>query len=235
MVNLLQQNARDGASPLRALLSVTVLLLAGSMSHASEPVAAGPVAEEPVPPSPMAETPASVRTSVSPVEKHWQERPLGSVKATIKPTAGELPSNFAAPRLAEGGVFQQSFGDSRPWMLSSYEWEAPVVRHLPLFFEEPNLERLGYTHRCYLDFCGYGTGPRTAECLQPVVSGLHFFGRIPFVPYMWGYQSGCEPVYTLGVDRPGSPVCHRKYQVPLSLRGALYEAGFITGLVYVIP
>lgn len=228
MVNLPQRVAREVASPLGRLLSVTVLWLACSMVHANDPVTA-----EPVPPSPTSEASGTVPTSTFPVEKLWQDRPLGSLKATLKPTTGDLPTNVAAPRLAEGGVFHHSFGDSRPWMLASYEWDAPATRHLPLFFEEPNLERLGYTNRCYLR--SRGTGPRTAECLQPLVSGLHFFGSIPFVPYIWGYQSGCEPVYTLGVDHPGSPVCHRKHHIPLSLRGSLYEAGFVTGLVFLIP
>ena len=228
MMNPPQQVAREVAYPLGRLLSVTVLLLACSMSLADEPVD-----NESVPPSPMAETSVAAPISVSPVKKLWEERPLGSVKATLRPTEGDVPSNVAAPRLAESGVFHHSFGDSRPWMLASYEWEAPATRHLPLFFEEPNLERLGYTNRCYLR--SRGTGPRTAECLQPLVSGAHFFGSIPFVPYMWGYQSACEPVYTLGVDRPGSPVCYRKHHIPLSLRGSLYQAGFITGLVFLIP
>ncbi len=241
MVKLPRQAVRDVANPLRMLLSVAVVLLGCSMSHASEPalpepaapglVVPEPVAGEAVPPSPLAEPTAA--PTVSATEKLWQERPLGSVKASIQPTVGDLPPNVASPRLADAGVFHHSFGDSRPWMLASYEWEAPATRHLPLFFEEPNLERLGYTNRCYLR--SRGTGPRTAECLQPLVSGVHFFGSIPFVPYMWGYQSACEPVYTLGVDRPGSPVCHRKYHIPLSLRGSLYEAGFITGLVFLIP
>lgn len=212
------------------LLSVALALLADTMVHADEPTAV-----EPVPPSPMPASVATTPAQESPARQLWQDRPLGSLKATIKPTDGDLPTNAAAPHMAEVGVQHHSFGDSRPWMLISCEWEAPAMRHLPLFFEEPNLERLGYTNRCYMDFCGYEAGPRTAECLQPIVSGAHFFGRIPFIPYMWGYQPACEPVYTLGVDRPGSPVCHRKHKIPLSLRGAVYQAGFVTGLIFYIP
>ena len=55
------------------------------------------------------------------------------------------------------------------------------------------------------------------------------------MPYMWGYQDPDVPVYSLGVDRPGSPVCYRKQMIPLSLRGAYYQAVAIAGLVVYIP
>ncbi|MEK6262707.1 MAG: hypothetical protein AABP62_29265 [Planctomycetota bacterium] len=226
MASLSQSFTPEGAPQLLRRLAAAAVLLACSLSRANDPVVG-----EPVPPSPMPENSASVPLA----EKLWQDRPLGSLKATLKRTEGELPPNVAAPRLAESGLICHSFGDSRPWMLTSCEWEAPATRHLPLLFEEPNLERLGYTHRCHLDFCGYETRPRIAECLQPLVSGAHFFGTIPIVPYLWGYQSPCEPVYTLGVDRPGSPVCYRKHKIPRSLKGAVYQAGFVTGLVFLIP
>lgn len=212
------------------LLSVSVALLAGTLGHADEPA---PV--EPVPPAPMPASEDSAPVNESAASKLWQDRPLGSLKATIRPTEGELPTNVAAPRLAEAGTRHFAFGDSRPWMLCSYEWEAPATRHLPLLFEEPNLERLGYTCGCCHDLCGCEICPRKDHCLQPIVSGAHFFGRIPFIPYMWGYQTPCEPVYTLGVDRPGSPVPYRRQRIPLSLKGAIYEAAAITGLVFYIP
>ena len=227
-----QRGLRHGVG----LLSVAAALLASTMVHADEPVRSDkPASTEPVPPSPMPTSDAPMPTAESPAVKLWQDRPLGSLKATLRPTEGELPANVAAPRLAEMGTTHYSFGDSRPWMLNSLEWEAPATRHLPLFFEEPNLERLGYTYGFYHNICGYETGSHAAECLQPIVSGVHFFGRIPFVPYMWGYQSGCEPVYTLGVDRPGSPVPYRKHLIPLTLKGAVYQAAAITGLIFYIP
>lgn len=230
MASLSRKIVYRGTHQAVRLLSVSVALLTHTMVRADEPTTV-----EPVPPSPMPASVASTPAAVSPASKLWQDRPLASLKTTIKPTEGELPTSVAAPRLAEAGTQYRSFGDSRPWMLNSYEWDAPATRHLPLLFEEPNLERLGYTYGCYYNVCGYETGPRAAEYLQPVVSGVHFFGRIPFMPYMWGYQPPCEPVYTLGVDRPGSPVCYRKHLIPLSLKGAIYQAAAITGLIFYIP
>ena len=236
MASLSRKIAHRGIHQAVRLLSVSVALLTHTMVRADEPTTV-----EPVPPSPMPASVASTPAAVSPASKLWQDRPLASLKTTIKPTEGELPTNVAAPRLAEAGTQYRSFGDSRPWMLSSYEWETPATRHLPLLFEEPNLERLGYTYGCCHSIgcchkiCCCESCLHPGDCLQPIVSGVHFFGRIPFIPYMWGYQSPCQPVYTLGVDRPGSPVCYHKHLIPLSLKGALYQAGFITGLVFLIP
>lgn len=230
MARLTQKIAPRAVRQLVSLLSVAVVWLAHGLAHADEPTVI-----DSVPPSPMPASAATTPAADLSASTLWQDRPLGTLKATIRPTEGELPTNVAAPRLAEAGTRHHSFGDSRLWMLSNCEWEAPATRHLPLLFEEPNLERLGYAYGFDCNVCGYETGPHAAECLQPIVSGVRFFGRIPFMPYMWGYQSPCEPVYTLGVDRPGSPVCYRKHRIPLSLKGAIYQAAAVTGLIFYIP
>jgi len=232
------------------LLSFAAFFLACSMAWADVESAGDEPAGETAVSSPMSADPASFTTAVSVAEKLWQDRPLGTLKASLKRTEGELPPNVAAPRLAEAGLIHHSFGDSRPWMLTNCEWEAPATRHLPLLFEEPNLERLGYHQRCCCDCCCIDGGwlhgccaesclGRSclceSDCLQSVISGAKFFGTIPIIPYKAGYQCLVEPVYTLGVDRPGSPTCYRKHRCPLSLKGAIYQAGFVTGLVFLIP
>ena len=148
-------------------------------------------------------------------EKLWQDRPLGSLKATLQRTDGELPPNLAAGRMADASWIEQTGDEGRPWVLTNYEWDAPGTCHLPLFFEEPNLERMG--------------------CLQPLWSGVHFLGCFASIPYQCGYMPPCQPISTLGVDRPGSPTCYRRHTVPLSARGAVYQAGVATGLVFILP
>jgi hypothetical protein len=171
----------------------------------------------------------------------WRDKPLRELKAAILPKFKDLEKlrdterqrlNQAAPLMAARGASIQTIGQSRPWLLSSYEWEAPATRHLPLLFEEPNLERMGYTYGCYWNICGFESGPHQAECLQPFVSGVCFVSRVAMVPYILGIDPPGEPIYTLGVDRPGSPVPYRKYLIPLSIRGAIYQAGFMTGLSF---
>lgn len=170
----------------------------------------------------------------------WQDKPLKQLTASIaRPEADAKLSepevvrlNQASSILKIDGSYFSPIGDSRPWMLTSFEWEAPATRHLPLMFEEPNLERLGYTYTCRT----WGGGSvSVGDCIQPFISGAHFFGRIPLIPYMCGANSPCEPVYTLGVDRPGSPVPYRRNYLPISLKGALYEAGAVVGMFYCIP
>jgi hypothetical protein len=149
----------------------------------------------------------------------WQDRPLGELKATIKPSDGELPPNAAAPRLSLAGKTHSHVGDNRSWIFNNSDWDAPATRHLPLLFEEPNLERLGYTYGFYHQYDdGTETSQHLAECLQPVVSGAHFFGSLALMPYILAVDDPCEPFYTLGTDRPGSPSCYRKHLIPLDLQ-----------------
>lgn len=162
------------------------------------------------------------------------DRPVASLKASLSRTEGEIPQNRAAQRLEPAGIVQAQF-DRRAWVASCCEWESPATKHLPLLFEETNLERMGYLDSCTLSPFEDEECVWTEECLQPISSGLQFFGNAAIIPYRAGYQSLCEPVYTLGHDRPGSPVCYRKHHLPLSLRGAAYQTGFVTGLVFFIP
>ena len=189
----------------------------------------GAVADQPI-----AKVPASPKTT-SFTEKLWQDRPLASLKATLERTEGKLPQNLAASRMADADLILHSTDECRPWIVTACQWDAPDTCHLPLLFEEPNLERMGYGESGFVGVFDGDDCPWTPGCLQPLLSGAHFFGSLAVVPYQCGYQPACEPVSTLGVDRPGSPVCYRRHLVPLSLQGAVYQAGFVTGLVFFIP
>jgi hypothetical protein len=162
------------------------------------------------------------------------DKPVSSLRASLSRTAGETPKSRAASRLGQAGPVAAQY-ECRPWIYTSCEWDAPQTKHQPLLFEEPNLERMGYLDACTLSVFEDQECVWTEECLQPLVSGLHFVGNAAIIPYRCGVQPPCEPVYTLGHDRPGSPVCYRKHHLPLSLRGAAYQAGFVTGLVFFIP
>lgn len=182
----------------------------------------------------------TVVKSVSAPAPPQAEKPLSSLKATLssefhsKIGTGELPENRARLELSRSGVVDAQF-HRRPWGLSGFTWEASASRHLPLLFEEPNLERMGYPHACPLAVFGPEECWWTDECIQPAVSGAHFLGNLAIAPYRCGVQPACEPVYTLGHDRPGSPACYRRHRLPLDVRGALFQTGFVTGLVFLIP
>jgi len=109
---------------------------------------------------------------------------------------------------------------SRHWEPSKITWKASNLMHKPLYFEEVNLERYGHT-----------AGP----ILQPVVSSAHFFANIAVLPYKMGVHLPNECQYALGYYRPGDCAPWITQPVPLSLRGALFQAGAVTGAVMLIP
>jgi len=99
------------------------------------------------------------------------------------------------------------------------QWTAPWVAYRPLYFEDPWLERHGYNHRC----------------LQPIVSAAKFYGRIPLLPYMVGATACSECTYSLGRGRPGDCPPHFFTIPKKSCRGALYQAAFVAGTVFLTP
>jgi hypothetical protein len=150
----------------------------------------------------------------------YSEKPIGSLTTNILASRGDLPADYAAARFDKLGVEFHTAGTSRPWIEQVYDWEATAFCHGPLYFEEPNAERLGHT----------------AGLAQPVLSGAHFFARIPALPYMiTADPPAITCTYTLGHYRPGSYAPFRYIRLPLSISGAAVQAGVVTGLVYLIP
>jgi hypothetical protein len=99
-------------------------------------------------------------------------------------------------------------------------WKASELMHKPLYFEEVALERYGHT-----------AGP----IWQPVISSGHFFANIAVMPYKMGIHPMTECQYALGYYRPGNCAPWQLPAVPLSGRGALYQAKVVTGSVFLLP
>lgn len=142
-------------------------------------------------------------------------KPIGNLGVEISPLPSEkLPegtSLASAPKTSDSMVLV------RPWPTLAYHWVAPATRHNPLYFEEVNAERYGYT---------------CSPCLQPAISTAHFFGTLPALPYLIGADCCRECQYTLGHYRPGSCNPWRPHYWPLSARGALCQAGVVTGVAF---
>ncbi|MBI1346896.1 hypothetical protein GC163_11475 [bacterium] len=197
-------------------------------------------AQDALPPVPAESSPAAVKSSVT--DALLQDRPIGDLQASLSAPTLNAPENLARPRLAEAGVAPQPGGLGRGWCLEPFDWEASAMRHRPLYFEEPNLERMGYYYgapglkhnklTCNTGLCAWMPED---ELLQPFVSAAHFYGRVAAVPYMMGVDYPWVEIYTLGDDRPGSCVPYRTYLVPLSLKGALLQGKAVLGLAYIIP
>jgi hypothetical protein len=108
----------------------------------------------------------------------------------------------------------------RSWIPTTLTWKASAICHKPLYFEDVQLERYGHS-----------AGPLA----QPLLSGAHFFAHLVALPYQMGISPPFECEYPLGYYRPGSCAPWLVPPVPLSVRGALLEAGVITGGIYVLP
>jgi hypothetical protein len=137
----------------------------------------------------------------------------------IRAPAGELPPNAAAAMLVGESPTILSGCADRGWPGVACLWQAPAVCHRPLYFEQVNVERYGYS----------------AGLAQPIFSGAHFFGSVIALPYFVGARRPNECIYTLGYYRPGSPMPFRAPLPPASLRGAAYQGAFVTGAIFAVP
>ncbi len=134
--------------------------------------------------------------------------PLVTLGIDIAPPAGKLPTE------TYNGM--DPAGLTRAWPTLGYNWVAPNSTHYPLYFEEINAERYGYTCCC---------------CAQPVISAAHFFGSAVTLPYQMGANCPQECVYTLGHYRPGDCNPWRTHYCPVSARGAALQAAATFGVV----
>lgn len=108
----------------------------------------------------------------------------------------------------------------RQWPQITYNWKAAAICHKPLYFEQVQLERYGHSWGPYV---------------QPIMSGVHFFGTIPILPYKMGIRTPRECVYTLGYYRPGSCAPYMIDPIPFTWRAALFQGGAVTGISFAIP
>lgn len=144
---------------------------------------------------------------------------IRSIAASIEPPAGELPPNVAGSIFQEAGETFHGPGTTRDMGESIVMWEAPAVSHRQLFFEEPNLERHGYSIGVF----------------QPVLSAAHFFARVPAIPYLAAADGVDHCQSTLGHYRPGSCAPYQMYLPPLSVKGLAVEATTVLGMLCLIP
>lgn len=116
-------------------------------------------------------------------------RPIQAVRTDIQPSEGELPWNPAAERFAQQEPLFHGLGTNRAWPVFPFQWAAPAWCHRPLYYEEQNLERYGFSR----------------PCIQPALSAAHFFGSTFALPWLMLADPPGECVYPLGAQRVGSP------------------------------
>ena len=140
-------------------------------------------------------------------------RSIKEISYDIRPTStDELPAEC----IIEGNPYS-----GRHFGRSCYMWTAPALSTKAAYFEDVQLERHGHSLVC--------------KPLQPIVSGAKFFATIPLLPYKMGVTPPNECVYTLGHYRADSCAPYMVEPCPISLRGALFQAGAVTGAIFAIP
>ncbi len=130
--------------------------------------------------------------------------------------AGEPGADFPYECTLDEGAWH----GGRCWEQTTYMWKASALCHKPLYFEDEQLERYGHSW---------------SPCLQPFVSGAHFFTRLPVLPYCMGVEPPCECIYSLGHYRPGNCAPYMCNPIPLSPRGAVFQAGAVVGAAAALP
>lgn len=182
-----------------------------------------------VPREPVGELPPAPALSESTIEQENQkaaqaceaglqdlrEKTIDKLSLSIAVT-GEEGSDFPY----ECTLDQNAWHGGRCWEQTMYTWKASALCHKPLYFEDEQLERYGHSF---------------SPCFQPFISGAHFFTR-PFVlPYCMGVEPPCECIYALGHYRPGNCAPYMCNPIPISPRGALFQAGAVVGTAAAIP
>lgn len=146
-------------------------------------------------------------------------RPLSSLSISIALPEGALPENMARACAANMGAVNDmrlEYG----WSQFDFHWAASCLCHAPLYFEETNAERYGYT---------------PSHVLQPFISAGRFFLTIPALPYKMMVDRPHDCIYTLGLYRPGNCAPRRWNHLPLNIAAAAVEVGVIAGMIAIFP
>jgi hypothetical protein len=145
-------------------------------------------------------------------------RPLSHITTDIAPPSGPMPGDRSGA-LVFSTVNPLNF--SRTNDLVRYQWEAPVVAHGQLYFDDVPLEHFGQS-RC--------------RCLQPAISAAKFLGNVLILPYRMALDPPCRLTYNLrSYPRPGSPAPLVRETLPMRLFPLVVQAGVVTAIVLVIP
>jgi hypothetical protein len=94
-----------------------------------------------------------------------------------------LPKNATVGRMSDAIRLPTGMTRSTPFVPYVKLWEAAPICHQPLYFQDSMLERHGHER---------------FPCLQPVASGVRFFGTVPVLPYLMTLHPPKENLYNLG-------------------------------------
>lgn len=152
-----------------------------------------------------------------PDDQPWQSKPLASVRLDVLTVDGEVPAD-PSPRVFTTSPVGAGQAASRPPAV--FHWVPSNFAYQPPYFDDVPLERYGQS---------------VCPALQPLLSGAHFFGMFPIMPYKMGIDRTHDPIYSLGYYRIGDDAPAVRQRLPFEWDAALFEAGAWTGMVFVLP
>jgi len=161
--------------------------------------------------------PREVRCPTSEDLQRWF-KPLDKIGLQVAPPDGPVPIDCSAELFSATGADTPAERRGNPPAV--VHWVPTELAHQPLYFDDVPLERYGQS---------------VCPVAQPLLSGAHFFGMFPLIPYKMGIDRTHDPVYTLGYYRPGSPTPCVRQKLPWEKDAALMEAGTWVGLLLLIP
>jgi len=146
--------------------------------------------------------------------------PVTQMSLNVQPEPGRMPEQrglSSDSNLSATGKYSADI--DRDWRDCLVHWNASEASHGPLYFEEANLERHGYSR-------GYW---------QPVFSGVHFFSTAPLLPGLMTLDRPFSLQYELGESRVGSCTPYRARKTPWTAKSLLVEFAVVTGISFIIP
>lgn len=148
----------------------------------------------------------------------WESKPLGAIRLDPNPAGDQVPIDQWSERA--GAVWPAGVGRRAACTPTVFHWAPPNFAYQPLYFDDVPLERYGQS---------------VLPAAQPLLSGVHFFGMFPIIPYKMGIDRTHDPVYTFGYYRVGSDAPPVRQRLPFEWDAALFEAGAWTGMVFALP
>lgn len=163
---------------------------------------------------------ASDSGRLSPIAMESVKAPIGAANISVMDIGTKvLPEDQAAKQMVPR--MPLPVGRDRALEGLTYRWQAANICHLPLYFEEPMLERHG--QQC------------CPTWIQPAVSGSKFLSNLILYPYKATLHPAFENRYTLGHFRPGSGAPCLRDTLPWSADAALVQAGATTAVFVGLP
>ena len=201
---------------------IPLLLMANQPKVEPETPKPEPEKQKPETPPPQSEAEYTESKVVScpKLEEYAQLKKLANMVPNTKALPGKLPPDCASRFFANQPPATQPLQYTRGFAQETFQWTAPGLAHLPLYFEDTPLERYGQSRR---------------PVVQPFVSAARFYAQIPMLPYKMSLDPPCQPICTLGYERPGNCVCPVRQRLPWDRRAAVVQGLSIAGAILLIP